>query len=82
VLQYQAILLLSVEFEAIGFATVVSAHTIKLIRYDLRHYKSVLVGGEEVQLQRVPDATGPVDRCQICHADESNSFKHKSAVIK
>jgi len=40
-----------------------SAHIIKLERFDLRHHESVVVGAEEVQLQRVPDAAGPMDGC-------------------
>lgn len=66
-LQYQAILLLSIELEPVGLATLMSAHTIKPDQFDLRHHQSVVVGAEEVELQRVPDAAGPVNRCQVCH---------------
>ena len=35
----------------------------------LRDYEAILVLGEEVELERMPDAAWPVDRCNVSHGD-------------
>jgi len=35
----------------------------------LRDYEAILLRGEEVELERMPDAAWPVDGCNVSHGD-------------
>jgi hypothetical protein len=42
--------------------------------YCLRDYEAILVWGEEVELERMPDAARRVNRCDISHVDVYDSL--------
>lgn len=71
VLQSQPISSLRVEFEPVGFPTQPSVLLSMLSTTCLRDYQAVLLGAQEVELERMADAARPVDGCHVRHDEQS-----------